>query len=248
MKTIEIRTTQNVTIEYDPATLWERLVAIIIDVIIVSALYLLLIVLLISSSTGEVVDTDQGWLLFLGLLPLSGFLLYQFLSEALANGQSWGKRAMGIKVVRLDGKEAGLSDSLLRSVFYLLDGFFTLGILGTILITSTPKYQRLGDITAHTTVIKLKPNLRFDLQDILRINTMDNYEPTYPAVRQYSEQDMLLIKNVLYRYRNYPETEHRQIVIDLAAKIRQQLNIPDDEHDPLEFLNILLRDYIVLTR
>lgn len=248
MKTIEIRTTHNVSIEYDPATLWERLVAVIIDIIIVSALYLLLVVLVISSTSGNTADADQGWMWFLGLLPISGFILYHFLSEVLANGQSWGKRAMNIKVMRLDGKQAGLSDSLLRAVFYLVDGIFTLGILGAILISSTPRHQRLGDIAANTTVIKLKPGLYFDLDDILRINTLDNYEPMYPAVRQYSEQDMLLIKNVLYRYRRYPNDVHRQTLIELADRIRAQLGVEDDGRHPVDFLDVLIRDYIVLTR
>jgi hypothetical protein len=124
----------------------------------------------------------------------------------------------------------------------------TIGILGSILIASTTKKQRLGDMTANTTVIKLKPNLRFGLEDILRINTLDNYEPQYPAVRQYSEQDMLFIKNVLSRFRKHPNAAHRQIINDLVTKIQQQLGLQELPADKLEFLKILIRDYIVLTR
>lgn len=248
MASIEIHTTQNVTIEYDAATLWERLIASLIDGIIVLAMYLLLSLLIISAGEHELIETDQGWYMFLGLMPIAGFMLYNFLSEILNNGQTWGKKAMGVKVIRLDGKEAGLSDSLLRSVFYIVDGLLTVGILGSILIASTAKKQRLGDMTANTTVIKLKPNLRFGLEDILRINTLDNYEPQYPAVRQYSEQDMLFIKNVLSRYRKHPNTAHRQIINELVTKIQQQLGLPEVPADKLEFLKVLIRDYIVLTR
>lgn len=248
MASIDIHTTQNVMIEYDAATLWERLIASLIDGIIVLAMYLLLSLLVISAGESDLIDADQGWYLFLGLMPVAGFLLYNFLSEILNNGQSWGKKAMGIKVIRLDGKEAGLSDSLLRSVFYIVDGLLTLGILGSILIASTAKKQRLGDMTANTTVIKLKQNLRFGLEDILRINTLDNYEPQYPGVRQYSEQDMLFIKNVLSRYRKYPNAAHGQVIKDLVDRIQQQLGLATVPADKLEFLKVLIRDYIVLTR
>lgn len=236
------------TIEYDSATLWERLIASLIDGIIVLAMYLLLTLLIVSAGEGNLIEADQGWFLFLGLLPVSGFMFYHFLSEILADGQSWGKKAMGIKVIRLDGKEAGLSDSLLRAVFYIVDGVLTLGILGSILIASTAKKQRLGDMTANTTVIKLKPNLRFGLEDILRINTLDNYEPRYPAVRQYNEQDMLFIKNVLARYRRYPNASHHQIIEELTAKIQQQIGLESVPSNKPEFLKTLIRDYIVLTR
>jgi len=248
MASIEIRTTQNVTIEYEAATLWERLIATMIDGIIVLALYLFLMMLVLSANDSELINTDRGWFIFLGFLPVVGFMLYNFLSEVLANGQSWGKKAMGVKVIRLDGKEAGLSDSLLRAVFYLVDGVMTLGILGSILISSTAKRQRLGDMTANTTVIKLKPNLRFGLEDILRINTLENYEITYPEVRQYSEEDMLFIKNVLSRYRKYPNAAHLRIVGELVNRVQTQLGITELPRDKTEFLKTLIRDYIVLTR
>ena len=248
MASIDIRTTQNVTIEYEAATVWERLVSALIDAIIVVAMVLLLSLLIISAGDNDLISTDDGWTLFLSFLPIAGFMLYQFISEVTANGQSWGKKAMGVKVIRLDGKEAGLSDSLLRAVFYIVDGILTLGILGSILISSTAKRQRLGDMTANTTVIKIKPNLRFDLEDILRINTLENYQPQYPGVRQYSEQDMLFIKNVLARFYKYPNAAHRQIVLELVEKIRLQLGLREISGDKAEFLKTLIRDYIVLTR
>lgn len=248
MASIDIRTTQNVTIEYDSATLWERLVATLIDGIIVLAMYLCLSLIVISADESGLIDTDQGWYIFFGLLPIAGFMLYHFLSEIIANGQTWGKKAMGIKVLRLDGKEAGLSDTLLRSVFYIVDGILTLGILGSILIASTAKGQRLGDMTANTTVIKTKPNQRFELNDILRINTLDNYEPQYPGVRQYSEEDMLFIKNTLSRYRKYPNKAHYDIINELVAKIQLQLGLDEVPRNKPEFLKTLIRDYIVLTR
>lgn len=248
MAGIEIKTTQNVTIEYDSASLWERLVAALIDIIIVLAMDLLLSLVIISALANDPMDSDQGWFIFIALLPTTGFMLYNFLSEILANGQTWGKKAMGIKVIRLDGKEASLSDSLLRAVFYIVDGIMTVGILGALLIVSTAKRQRLGDMTANTTVIKLKPNLRFGLQDILRINTLDNYEPSYPEVRQYSEQDMLFIKNALSRYRKYPNAAHREVIDKLVQKVQRQLGLTETPRDKLEFLKTLIRDYIVLTR
>lgn len=247
MPTIDIRTTQNVTIEYELASLWERMAALIIDVVIVGALDFV-VVMLITSAVG----TGDGSSLFLGvvygLLPVCLFMLYQLLSEILADGRSWGKRIMNLKVVRLDGEEPGLSDYLLRAVFYIVDFLFSIGILGALLISSTRKRQRLGDMTANTTVIRTKHQVQFGLDDILKINTLSNYEPQFPAVRQFNEQDMLLIKSIIARCSRYANPAHREALDELVANLCQQLDIAIIPKDKITFLKTLIRDYIVLTR
>lgn len=118
MQTIDIRTTQNVTIEYELATLRERMLAFVVDLLIVSAMYLALFFALLGSFGSAFLDSGMlAYFIFI-LLPIVGFMTYQFLSEALANGQSWGKRALGIKVVRVDGLEPGLSDYFFTSGFF----------------------------------------------------------------------------------------------------------------------------------
>ena len=248
MQTIDIRTTQNVTIEYELASLRERLLAFIIDVIIVAVLYLVLFMTLLSTLRASLFQDSIGVRLLQGLLPIGGFLLYQLLSEVLADGQSWGKRSMGIKVVRLDGQEPSLSDYLLRTFFHIVDTVVSGGIVAALLISSSAKNQRLGDMTANTTVIRMKHNLRFKLIDILKINSIEDYEPKYPQVRQLSEKDMLIIKNTISRYRNYQNKAHREVVNELVERLVTQLEIEKWPKNEVEFLKTLIRDYIVLTR
>jgi uncharacterized RDD family membrane protein YckC len=245
MASIEIQTTQNVTIEYELATLRDRFFAFFIDLLIFYGIYIFLWFFLMA----VLGDAITGWGgHFLGLMQLVGLLAYHLLSEVFANGQSWGKKAMNIKVVRLDGREPGLGDYLLRSVFLLVDFVFSLGVLGAILIGSTFKSQRMGDLAANTTVIRMKNQLHFRLHDILKINTLDNYEPQYPAVRQLSEADMLLIKNLLAHYQTWRNAAHAEAVSDAALKICRELNIEQPPRNKIEFLKTLIRDYIVLTR
>lgn len=245
MASIDIQTTQNVTIEYELATLRERFLAFFIDLLIFYGIYLFTWFFLMSILG----DAITGWgMHFLGLLQMVGLLAYHLLSEVFANGQSWGKKAMNIKVVRLDGREPGLGDYLLRSVFLLVDFVLSLGVLGAILIGSTFKNQRLGDLVANTAVVRVKNQLHFHLHDILKINTLDNYEPKYPAVRQLSEPDMLLIKNLLARYQSWRNTAHAEAIGEAVRNICLQLNIEHPPANKIEFLKTLIRDYIVLTR
>ncbi|MEZ5041115.1 MAG: RDD family protein [Saprospiraceae bacterium] len=246
MHTIDIRTTQNVTIEYELAALWERMVALIIDLLIVLA-FVFVLTPLIKVAIGNEGESNMSNVL-LALLPIGLFIAYQLFSEILADGRSWGKKLMGLKVVRIDGAEPGLSDYLLRAVFYLIDFLFSLGILGSLLISSTSHRQRLGDMTANTTVIRTRHHIQFGLEDILKINTLDDYQPQFPAVRQFSEADMLLIKSIIARCTKYPNQAHQKALNELVQNLCTQLEIDTVSRDKIGFLKTLIRDYIVLTR
>ena len=249
MQAIDIKTSQNVTIEYELASLRERILAFFIDLIIVGAIYIIVFISVFSLMQNTF---DQSPLLFyfIGfLMPIGGFILYQLLSEVIADGQSWGKKSMGIRVVRLDGREPGLSDYLLRAVFHIIDSLASMGVVAALMISSSDKNQRLGDMTANTTVIRLQHSLRFRLTDILKINSLEDYEPRYPQVKQLSEQDMLLIKNIISRYRTFQNKAHEEVVDELIQRLSQQLGITKPaRRDRVEFLKTLIRDYIVLTR
>jgi uncharacterized RDD family membrane protein YckC len=246
-KSIEIRTTQNVTIEYELAALRERMLAWLLDVFIVGfgyILFLQLLQLLAGSFSG-----DGGWGMLLVSLPFLAYFLYHILFEILKSGQTPGKMALSIKVVRLDGKDPEWSDVVLRALLQLVDSLFCLGIIGALLIKTTGKSQRLGDMAANTTVIKLQSSqFRFRLEDILNISSLDNYQPVYPQVRNLGERDLIFIKTVLTRHQKYPNAAHEEVLEDLVTHLMPLLGIQQRPLNRLDFLRTLLRDYIVLTR
>jgi uncharacterized RDD family membrane protein YckC len=245
MPNIDIRTTQNVTIEYELASLRDRFFAFLLDFFIYSVAMMVcwqVVILLVGDAI-----TEWGGAV-ISMSYMVGLLVYHLASDMVGNGQSLGKRALGIRVLRLDGLEPGMGEYLLRSILLLLDFTFTAGALGGILIGSTYKHQRLGDLAANTTVVRNTGQLAFRLNDILKINTLENYEPQYPAVRQMTEADMLLIKNLLGRYQQLQNDAHATAIKEAAVNICQQLNIQSPKGNHVEFLKTLIRDYIVLTR
>ncbi len=248
MKTIEITTTQNVTIEYELAPLRDRALAWIIDAFIVSIGGLLFIQLIQMITRGMAFD-DSSWMRLLVITPFFLYFLYNIGFETWNNGQTLGKKAMAIKVVRLDGKDPEWSDLLLRSVLHLVDSMFSGGAVGAILIKTTPRSQRLGDMAAHTTVIKVfNASHLFRLNSILSLSTRANYEPQFPQVRELSEQDMLMINRVVKRYHEYPNQAHFEVVEDLVTHLMPLLKIERRPPHRITFLKTLIQDYIVLTR
>ncbi len=247
-KSIEITTTQNVTIEYELARLRDRGLAWFIDLVAVLIGYLIFFQL-VSAIVGSAISDEAGWQVVMVLFPFLAYFLYNILFEIWNIGQTPGKMAMGIKVVRLDGKDPEWSDMVLRAVLHLVDSIFSFSVIGAVLIKTTDKSQRLGDMAANTTVIKiLGSQYQFRLQDILSISTLENYQPMYPQVRNLGERDMIFIKMVLSRLQRYPNRAHEDVVEDLVTHLMPILEISQRPANRVEFLKTLLRDYIVLTR
>jgi uncharacterized RDD family membrane protein YckC len=247
-KFIEINTTQNVTIEYELAKLRERGLAWLLDIAIVLVGYFVFIQLL-NALLGSWFFQESGWAMLVVLFPVVAYFLYNILFEIWNIGQTPGKMLMSIKVVRLDGKDPEWSDVVLRAVMHLVDSLFSFSVIGAMLIKTTGKSQRLGDMAANTTVIKIQVSqFHFRLQDILSISTLENYQPVYPQVRRLSERDMIFIKNVLTRLQRYPNQAHEDVLEDLVTHLMPILEIGQRPLQRVDFLKTLLKDYIVLTR
>ncbi len=247
MKSIDINTTQNVTITYELADARERIIAFVLDSVFksIGSLILWWIALLFfrnNLSSTEILE----YFSYIIILPLVSF--YTLFFEVILHGQTPGKMIMRIKVIKLDGKQPGFYDYLIRWTFRILDVFLSFGVLGVLLVVSTDYAQRLGDLTSNSTVVRIRNKVNISLQDIMRINTRDNYEPTYPAIANFREEDILIIKQTIERYQRHKNDAHKKAVLSLCDRLSKKLEIPDIGSDKLRFLKTLIKDYIVLTR
>lgn len=82
-------------------------------------------------------------------------LAYYFLSE-VTSGQTLGKRATGVRVVRADGGgQPGVGAIAIRTVLRLIDEIPAFYLLGMVVVLSTgPRRGRLGDLAAGTAVVR----------------------------------------------------------------------------------------------
>lgn len=151
MKTIDITTAQNVTIEHHLAEIGDRIFAFVIDFIII-----ILSVVFFRLLYTTVMPSDyQKFADYIVSVPI--VLFYTPVSEMLTHGRSIGKKAQGLQVVKLNGQEVGFTDYLIRWTFRMVDIYLSLGSVATLLISSTDKSQRLGDMLANTTVVRIRP-------------------------------------------------------------------------------------------
>ena len=243
MRSIELQTTQNVTINYELAPLRDRVFAFILDVI-----FILIILWIISFGI-------MGLMLKLDLaeefeaIILGPFVtFYTLIFESLNRGRTPGKMILRTQVVRVDGKKMKFTDYLLRWVFRLLDIWFSFGAIGVIMISSSKSSQRLGGMLSNSAVVKSNPRLQLSLKDILKINTTSERTPKYREVRHFREEDMLVVKQTIERYQRYRNPAHKEAVMQLVDLMCAKLEIAERPEDPIEFLREIIKDYIVLTR
>lgn len=243
MKNIEIVTTQNVTLEYELADLRDRIVAFMIDFIIIWAI--IGILSLIGFSLFYLEGTSA---LIFSVFMSCVFIFYSLVMEVWNSGQSFGKMIMKIQVIRLKGGRASFSDYAARWAFRMVDIYFSLGGIASFLVASSAKAQRIGDIVAHTAVIKLVPKLDLQLSDVLGIQSKENYTPQYPEAKYLKDEDILLVKQVLERYRQYKNDAHKARILEMSEALAAALNLDTKPKEPIRFLQTIMKDYIVATR
>lgn len=143
--------------EDTPAGLWVRLLAVVVDAAVLSAVFFPVTrvvkgVWLMSAGDHR---WTSGWFVTdpLCLAFLAAMFLYFVLLEGLI-GATLGKRALGLRVVGDDGRPPGLSRAVVRNLLRAVDSLPAFGILAAVLITSSDDRTRLGDRVAGTWVVR----------------------------------------------------------------------------------------------
>ena len=176
------------------------------------------------------------------------FMFYTLSMELLFSGQTPGKMALKIKVIKLDGTEPSPLDFLIRWTFRIVDIWFSIGGMAVVFISTSLRSQRLGGVLSNTMVVQLGGESNLALRDILKIEDRSKYTPEYRDVIRFSEEEMLTVKSVLDRYATYRNPAHLALIEETSRRCAQVLEISDIPKNRNEFLRTLIRDYIVLTR
>jgi len=235
---LQIQTTQNVAITFEPADPVTRCWAGLIDALICSA-YLVAVALVLTNIFATSRMSDQVMILILIGLLLP-WVFYDFLCEVFMNGQSFGKQSMKIKVIRLDGTEPRVGDYALRWLLGLVEFKLTSCSLAALALLFSRSGQRLGDRVAGTTVVKVAPQAR--LRDTIYRGVESSYQPVYPGAEELEPEALELIREVT---RERELRNDSEVVRSLATTIRDRLGATPTE-SPLEFLRTLLKDYNAL--
>ncbi|MDX9704667.1 MAG: RDD family protein [Weeksellaceae bacterium] len=278
MSTITIKTPFNVSVSALQAGILRRILAFLLDIVFIG-LYLTLSIYIFY----ELIRS--GWFFpeestFASIFELSSFLqilftilifpafFYSLWTEYFFNGQTFGKKICGIRVVKLNGYRAGFSEYFSRWAFRLVDfwtGIFLLlffiplfgleiatalafvllfgsGAIAFFSIIQSKNAQRIGDKIAGTTVLKLKEKHSISITILKEIQ--EDYIPVYPQVIKLTDNDARIIKDAFTAAKKRGD---RKTLERLRKKLELILDIQSTQNDA-DFIDIIMKDFNYYTQ
>lgn len=245
MSELSITTTQNVTINFTAASVGSRILAYLLDTVIKFA-YLITAYLVFFSWMGlaDWVDNTDRWsgmaVQALFYLPVA---FYSLVQESMWEGQTVGKKTMKIKVIKIDGYQAGFGDYLIRWLMRLIDIAIGFGVIGLISMLVSRNVQRIGDMAAGTAVITLKNNINIDHTILREIG--NDYSPVYALVIRLSDNDMRIIKET---YETSLKSTDFEMIAKLQDKIERVTGIKSVSANATAFVDTVIKDYNYYTQ
>jgi uncharacterized RDD family membrane protein YckC len=202
-------TPEAVTISLDVAGLGSRMIAWLIDTLIQLVIAVPIVLGIgagnLSGSVELVVLSLILFLLFWGYYPIF---------ELSWHGQTPGKRAQRLRVIRTDGQPAGGAAIIVRNLIRIVD-VSLLPFLAVISMIVTTRAQRLGDLAAGTLVVR---ETRFAAPQPV----VSARRPDLPAIDAtgLSERDYDVIRSFLARRGTLDATARWRLAAQLASAIR----------------------------
>jgi uncharacterized RDD family membrane protein YckC len=241
MNTVAITTTQNVDIEYETANIGDRILAVIVDYLILSGYYLAMgVISYFLTKAG--ITPGTAFIIIVFAVPV---FLYDLLCEIFLNGQSFGKRIRRIKVIKLDGSQPSIGDYIIRWLFRLIDISVLFGAVAMITIAINGKGQRLGDIAAGTTVVRVKKSAGF--HDTIFAEIEENYKPHFPEAERLDGETAGVIKEVLNSEKSVKDKKVYNTLTKKTKKVVEKKLGVSSNLNSVKFLTIVLKDYNYFT-
>lgn len=244
MMQLTINTTQNVNINFTSASVGDRLLAQILDLLVKAAYIILVIFLFEITDLSKIFNGLDQWSI-MAVISLIGLpvMFYSLVQESFWEGQTIGKKIAKIKVIKLDGYQASFGDYLIRWLFRIVELSVGNGLIALIAMIVNKRNQRLGDMAAGTAVISLKNNININHTILQEVN--NDYVPTYPMVIKLSDNDVRIIKE---NFEKAVAIRDYATLIKLREKIIQVTGIKNQSGNDQDFIKTLLKDYNYYTQ
>jgi len=226
---VEVETPELVVLSYTIAGIGSRVYAGFIDLVVCFALLLgiFLAGAMLESRFGSLVSTASIWgEALLGLAAFAIFWGYFVIAESLFDGQTIGKRQLGLRVVRDGGYSIGFAASATRNIMRAIDmqpGIFYLFGITAAVLSRTGK--RLGDMVAGTVVIQEKL-----VESPVARARAGSRQPSAPAIAVLSEEDFRLVERWYARRMELEPEKRAELTRQIVARLRRHL--PDDGERP----------------
>jgi len=222
---LRIDTPEQIALELPVAGIGSRFLALFVDTLIQGVVYFLAFLLLIAAPTIIRPLFRLGPIMWVApaILVLFAFSVswgYFSLFEILWQGQTPGKRAAGIRVIKENGRPIDIPSALLRNLLRAIDFLPALYGVGVACMLMNRHSRRLGDFVAGTIVVHDRAGVRVATASHAWTVTGSAIPlgPTPAAPARITPRDVMLIEAYLGR-----RFELDDVMQDSAARQIAQL-------------------------
>ncbi len=226
---VKSQTPESVELEFILAGIGNRTYALIVDYLIWSSTLLILLLawgFLVNQLEWLRSDTIRPWFAAIQILILFGvYIGYFVLFETLWRGQTPGKRYVKIRVIREDGRNVGVQQSILRSLLRPIDDILFIGLF---LILFTAQEKRLGDWVAGT--ISIQEGQNVSNQKISLSPAAPELAARFVEIGQIAAitpDEFAMIRKYLYRYLTLTPAAKTQVSDRLAQQLLAKIELAD---------------------
>jgi uncharacterized RDD family membrane protein YckC len=227
-RTLEVRTPESIAFNYELAGLGSRFLALVVDQAIqITALVAIFGGIILAAARVQAarhgappIADKFATSLAVALLVAIVFAImfgYFIAFEAMWNGQTPGKKLLGLRVVRDGGYPIDFGASLIRNLIRVGEQLLGYYLLAAISAVISPENKRLGDLAAGTIVVRdarLSEPTRFK---------EGQAEPTYASTAYLNGEERALIKRFLERRDALSVSRRQELASQLAARVRARV-------------------------
>lgn len=240
----QVETPEVVQLDFEPAGLGSRSLAAIVDYLAIAGMGILVFLLC-------VVIYSLGAHILAIILGISGAFIifwgYFVIYETLWSGQTPGKRAMRIRVLKTTGYPIGFVDVVIRNLIRIIDFLPSLYAIGIVTMFISPQGRRLGDYAAGTLVVKERLPIR--LGDLMPNGSRVPIATRQPAIgdvdpdelawdlRRITSQQAVVAREFLDRSTDLDPSVRARIGGQIAEKVAATIGA----RDPLDTVHFLSR-------
>jgi uncharacterized RDD family membrane protein YckC len=242
-RSVTVRTPEAIAFYYELAGLGSRFLALLVDTLIQAGAFIVLFLagLLgarratsLASSMHLSQKSLESTVIAVGIL-LAFVLFYGYFIafEKLWNGQTPGKRMVGIRVVRDGGYPVELAGSTIRNLIRIVEQLLGFYFISVICMLASSENKRLGDYAAGTIVVR---DRGFEVKDPaywLRQGAGDSHGDSN-AIAGLSADELAVVDRYIERRHTLDPLSARNAATKIAQALRPKLapevaGLPDDD-------------------
>lgn len=242
-RTVSVRTPESIAFSYELAGLGSRFLALAIDMAIQLVILLGILWGLFfaashvapSARTSSIEDRTAESILYAIVLAVIFIIFFGYFIafEGFWNGQTPGKKLLGIRVVRDGGYPVDLGAALIRNLVRIGElalGFYAVSAIATLI---SAENKRLGDMAAGTIVVR---DAR--AQSLTAIRAGAESEAAH-RIAMLSDEEHALIGRFIARRAGMDLQHRRRMAFQIAERVRKRVSSDLQRLDDEELLERL---------